>query len=216
MSVLFSSGLTPLWMWGLGRFFIEHSSRLRIPIINVFSSLAAVVVPVTTGVLFTYFKPKMGAKISLLLKPFTAIIGVTFLGLGVYVYYYALARVTWQLLVACLLVPFCGYSIGLLAGYIGGQWKKRAVTISLETGFQNLALALFMINTSLEPPESDFAGVVPILYSFLSSTFPAVTFISLWLYTAVKKRIGKRSDQLDLVAEESNAQVNMAVICDRV
>ena len=210
--------MTPFWMWALGRFFYSSNTRLKIPVANVFSSLAIVVIPVAAGVILRHFKSKFADKFAWALKPFTAVIGVTFLALGIYVYYYALIRTTWRLLVACTIVPLCGYSIGLVAGICGKQTKKRAVTISLETGFQNLALAIFMLDTSLDPPESDFAGVVPICYTFITSAFPTLAFLLMYLYRGIQKCRGKQksADLDEKEIGETNPQLNISIISNTV
>ena len=205
-------------MWSLGRFFYGDNPNLKIPVINVFSSLAIVVIPVAAGVVLRHCKRKVADKFAWLLKPMTGLMAVVFLGLGIYVYYYALVRIEWQLLVACTIVPFCGYVIGLTAGFLGKQTRKRSVTISLETGFQNLALALFMLETSLSPPESDFAGVVPICYSFISAAFPAVAFIALYTGRFIQRLLGKRKEE-DLVPKEladTSQDTNISIISNSV
>ena len=194
--------MTPFWMWLLGRHYTESHHHLKIPVANVFASLAVVTVPVSLGVLLHHFKPKMAGKVAWGLKPATGIIGATFLGFGTYVYWFALIRSTWQTLVACSCVPFCGYVIGITAGKIFKQSNKKAVTISLETGFQNLALAMFMISTSMQPPESDFAGVIPITYTYLSATFPIVAFLAFSMYKQVKQYMDRmKVVELDNVAD---------------
>ena len=97
--------------------------------------------------------------------------------LGTWVYYYALAELPWQTIAACTLVPFCGYTLGIGAAQIFKQSRDQTITIALETGFQNLALAMFMISTSLDPPESDFAGVVPVCYTYMASILPVIAVV---------------------------------------
>jgi hypothetical protein len=191
--------MTPLWIWGLGRFFMGDNPNIKIPITSVFSSLAVVTIPVMVGLVVRRLKPGAAEKIAWCLKPFTGVIGAVFLSMGVYVYYSALVRVTWDILVACIVVPVCGYTIGALAGKVCRQSRPRWITISLETGFQNLALSLMIIGTSLEQPESDLAGVVPICYTFLSASIPTLLFIIKFFYRIHKgDKPWRKTESLDL------------------
>ena len=185
--------MTPLWIWGLGRYFLGDNPHVEIPVQNVFYSLAAVVIPVAIGVLITHCKPKAGEFISRGLKPFSAVIGIVFFSLGIAVYYYALRRVTWRLVVACLVLSGGGYLLGFTVGKLVVKDTKKAVTISLETGFQNLSLSLFILTVSLQPPESDLAGVIPIFYTFIGAGYPVIAFI---IYKIVQCRERKKKHEV--------------------
>ncbi len=194
--------MTPLWIWALGRYFYGHAST-QIPVTNVFASLAVVTVPVGIGLLVGHFKPQRAAQIAWCLKPFTGLIGAVFIVLGTYVYWYALVRVTWRTLLACTVVPFVGYCIGAGAGKLFRQEKRQWITIALETGFQNLALSMLILETSLSPPDSDLAGVVPICYSFLSAALPSTVFL---LRFAV--RLHRRGCKCDKKAASSDNEAS--------
>ena len=169
--------MTPFWLWALGRFFTDGSTKLGIPVTNVFASLAIVVIPVLLGVLMANLKPNWARKLTKVLKPFIICTGLIFVMFGTYVYWYAFIRVTWRTALACVITPLQGYMIGLVVALIFRQDRARAITISLETGFQNMALALMMLRISLPLPEADIAGVIPICYMFLSSGLGALAVI---------------------------------------
>ena len=170
--------MTPFWLWALGRFFTGgNASRVRIPVVNVLISLSIVVVPVLLGVFIAHFAPKVSRVIIKLLRPFIVIMGLSFVGLGVYVYWYALSMATFKIFAAAMLVPFFGYLLGALIPFLFRLESRKVVTISIETGFQNISLALMMLRISLPVPEADFAGVLPIMYMFLGSLIPVIAFI---------------------------------------
>lgn len=171
--------MTPFWIWALGRYFTKDDPEVSIPVSSVFSSLAVVTLPVVGGLLTRRLKPEAARRMASALKPLTGLIGAIFVGVGVYVYYPALVKVTWPTLVACLVVPLVGYGVGAGAGKALGQSRSRWLTIALETGFQNLALSLLMVGASLDQPESDLAGVVPICYTFLSASLAVVAYLGI-------------------------------------
>jgi len=125
--------------------------------------------------LFFFFQA--GERIAWGLKPLTAVIGVVFISMGIYLNLPALLRVDWRTLVAALLVPLVGYSLGASAAAIFKQDKEKIITISLETGFQNFSLSLMVLASSLESPDSEMASVVPVVYTFLSAALPAIVFL---------------------------------------
>ncbi len=196
--------MTPLWIFLLGRFYTEDNPRITIPVVNVFTSLAVVLIPVGLGMLLNHFSPKWGARLAWALRPFTGLVGVVFISLGIVTYMYALKRATWQLIVGCLLLPLGGYSIGFLVGKLIVKDTKKATTISLETGFQNMALAVLMLSASLPSPESDLAGVIPILYAFLNSVFPTIAFLGLIIHRyATTGQLTSHEENFDLTHENA-------------
>ena len=198
MIFLFGAVLTPAWIWGLGRYFNRGDTRFTIPVQNVFASLAVVMIPVIVGLAITHFRPQIGARIAWCLKPFTGLVGVVFIGMGIYVYYYAFVRVTWQTLVACASLALIGYTFGLFFARLFRQAWPQCVTIALETGFQNMALATIMLQISLPLPESDIAGVIPILYTFISAGYPSTIFSVYWPYKRMRTS-RTRKNSVDLM-----------------
>lgn len=86
------------------------------------------------------------------------------------------------MILACGLLPLCGYIIGYVSGYTILRLHRPAITISLETGFQNLALSLLMLSISLPSPESDMAGVIPICYTFANTIYSVLMAAALLVY----------------------------------
>ena len=168
--------MTPFWIWSLGRFYTEGNPRVTIPVRNVMMTLAAMVVPVSIGILINHFRPAWGKKLAWCLKPLIALVGILFMVFGYFTFYPIVIRASWNTVVACIILPILGYICGYLAGKFIVRDTKKAATISLETGFQNMALAMLMLNVSLPSPESDLAGVIPLLYSCLCPIAPMIVF----------------------------------------
>lgn len=74
-----------------------------------------------------------------------------------------------------------GYIFGwLLARFCCSQSSKDALTIAIETGIQNMAIAMFMLNFSLPQPLADLTSVVPVANILL-------TPIPLFVYYIIQK-----------------------------
>ncbi|CAD5117543.1 unnamed protein product [Dimorphilus gyrociliatus] len=188
ISTFTALGTTPFWLWALSRFIIDDGAKIEIPVVNVFTSLAAVIVPVLIGVVLTNFAVKISNVIEKYLKPFIVIIGLVFLSFGIYVYYYALQVATWREYLGVILLSSIGYILGTSAGFIFRQGRDKAITIGLETGFQNMALSLLMIQLTYDSPESDLAGVAPVIYMFAGALIPAAAVITRLLVKIYKEK----------------------------
>lgn len=188
ISTFTALGTTPFWLWALSRFIIDDGAKIEIPVVNVFTSLAAVIVPVLIGVLLTNFAEKVSNVIEKYLKPFIVLIGLVFLSFGIYVFYYALQVATWKEYVAVILLSSIGYILGTTMGFVFKQGRDKAITIGLETGFQNMALSLLMIQLTYDSPESDLAGIAPVIYMFAGALIPSAAVIVRLMFKIIKEK----------------------------
>jgi len=62
-----------------------------------------------------------------------------------------------QIVVAGLTLPTLGYAVGTFFGLAFRCPKRDVIAISIETGIQNVTLAVFMLNYSLPQPASTIA-----------------------------------------------------------
>lgn len=60
-----------------------------------------------------------------------------------------------QIVVAGLGLPLCGYIIGGTIARLCKQAPEDILAISIETGIQNTGVAIFMLRYSLGQPEAD-------------------------------------------------------------
>ena len=200
--------MTPLWIWALGRYYTEDNPDIEIPVVNVFASLAVVIIPVSLGVALNHYNRDWGNRVAQLLKPFTGLVGVAFIGLGTASYMYALERAVWQQFVSCILLSFLGYTIAFTVGKLIMKENRQAITISLETGFQNLALAILMLGISLPSPESDMAGTMPIIYTFTGASFPSIAFLAKLTHRVITTGRCTSPDDSFEVTDENEAKTN--------
>ncbi len=65
------------------------------------------------------FRPQWAARVARLVKPFTGVIGVFYVGMGIYVYWDAMTSLDGSSIWATILLPFLGYIIGTVVAKVG-------------------------------------------------------------------------------------------------
>lgn len=176
--------MTPLWLHVLGRRILSKA-KAHIPVKNVFISLAMITIPVVFGMLITRFAPKASKIASKYLKIFMLFSGCIFFSVLVYTNWYLIPLVNFKIISCCLALSASGYLLGGVIAWACRQGRDKNITISIETGFQNVTMSLFLLKISLDHPESDLASLIPITYSLFGSVLPALAYI---IY-ATKNRI---------------------------
>ncbi|CAH1778538.1 unnamed protein product [Owenia fusiformis] len=199
ISTVGALGMTPFWMWVFSRLYVADV-RVHIPIVNVLASVAVVVLPVAVGVIVNHFKPNVGAIIVKLVRPWIALIAIAFATLVPLAFHYIFTLVTWQIFLACFLTPVLGSIIGATVAAIFKQELPKITTISLETGMQNLQLALVMIGISLSQPESDMATTMPMMYTLVGIIPWVIIGAVKIVWNCVRKRLLLKGDAYDLDA----------------
>jgi len=80
-----------------------------------------------------------------------------------------------------LALPGLGYIFAWLAAKLLHQNAADALTIAIETGIQNTGIAIFLLTTTLESPESDLTTVVPVAVAVMTP-FP---LLGIYLYKRI-------------------------------
>lgn len=73
-----------------------------------------------------------------------------------------------QILIGSCILPWLGYVIGWLIATVLRQPPKDAITIAIETGIQNIGIAIFMLNFTLPQPQADMTSAVPMANSMVT------------------------------------------------
>ena len=99
------------------------------------------------------------------LRPIS-VVGVLFLSCaGLYINFYVievLINMGWTVWFPCVTLPFIGLFGALGIAFLFRQTKSRAITISIETGVQNMPLAILLIRASLQSPARQLGVVGPV------------------------------------------------------
>ncbi len=175
-----------MWLNLLGRLFID-TDHLSIPTTEIVKQLLLLVIPCLLGFLLSLYKKDLSRQFVRASKP----IGLLFLCyqfvLSIAVNYYIIFVIIRSpvIIVAALLLPVCAFILGYVISVLLRQSHKRAITLSIETGVQNVAIPVVMLMHSFPMPLGDLAAALPVCSAYIMS-FPL--FIA-WLCTMIYRRL---------------------------
>ncbi|WAR13392.1 NTCP2-like protein, partial [Mya arenaria] len=123
-----------------------------------------------------------------ILQPTTLVCIIVFLTVGIWsnLYIFKMFRPV-HVLAGCLL-PYFGYLLGGVIAVILRQPKARVVTIALETGMQNIGIAMLVLLLSFPPPLGDIATVAPLSSAMMTPIPPFVVTIVYNVYVKFFKK----------------------------
>ena len=103
------------------------------------------------------------------------------------------------------LLPWTGTIVSGLVAFIFRQPFKRVKTISIETSYQNAAIALLVLKNTLVQPEADLTSVMPV-------TCVIATPIPFLLALAVKLIVGLCTKGKDKGEEEGEKDTKLSEV----
>nr|AKN21470.1 slc10a-3 [Schmidtea mediterranea] len=177
--------MMPLWLFILSRIFVDPT-LIKIPFDNIAYNLLMVVIPVLLGILFRWKFESKAAKIMKWAKVIGLFFVVFILTFGIYANFYIfqlMADYVYLLPVGASL-PWVGFSLGYLLSLVTRRTKKQSIAISLETGFQNVGIAIIILKYSIPQPEGDLGAVMSVIVSI----FTPIPLYVLYLIIFIKKR----------------------------
>lgn len=177
--------MMPLWIFTLGRTLFRDNNA-TIPYINLAGSLVLLTLPIGIGLLIRQYSPRLTRVSEKIIKPFTIIIVLVGIGLGLYANSFVFSYFTWQVVVAGLAIAWGGYSFGALVAWMFRLEKSQIVAVSIETAFQNPAVAFVMLLLSLPQPDADLSSV-PVTAQLLLTGIPMWALL-LWTRAYKKGR----------------------------
>jgi sodium/bile acid cotransporter 3/5 len=164
LSTLCAIGTMPFWMFFLGQYFLSESAgEIVIPYKNIMISLTVLILPLLIGVAIRQFLPKAATVMLKALRPFLVLIILFICVFGTYANLYMLRLMSWQVLLASLVVPWAGMLFGLGTAIFARQERNNIVAIAVETGVQNTGIAIMLLKMSFGQPDADLSSVVPVV-----------------------------------------------------
>ena len=188
-------GLMPLWVYTLGRQFLDEDFHVVIPYVNMLQTLAMITIPLFIGLVFKHKFPKAALKFVKLLKPVTVIMMLIFLVVGIISNLYIFQLIQPIYLVAGSLLPYLGYVAGGLVAFIFRQPWTTIKTVAIETGMQNTKVAYLLMVTSFPAPLGDIAAMAPIASSMATPIPPMLVTVPYLLYNRLMKKYQVVSDE---------------------
>ncbi|KAH8355382.1 hypothetical protein KR084_000403 [Drosophila pseudotakahashii] len=175
----------PMWVTTLGQLIFERAG-IQVPYRKIATYCGSLIFPLLVGLLVQRRLPRIAAVLVRLLKPISACLILFIVVFAIITNYYLFYLFSWQIVIAGMALPCLGYIIAWLAAKLLHQNAADALTIAIETGIQNTGIAIFLLTTTLESPESDLTTVVPVSVAVMTP-FP---LLGIYLYkrcTAFKR-----------------------------
>ena len=197
-STVASFGTTTFWVWLFGRFILNSEKDISLPYLNLFISLASIVVPVFFGLLLTWWRPNWSARLIKLSRPLFMLMMVVVSTLGLYINRFFFNAVSWYDLVAPACLGFSGYLVGVIFSLILRLNRKQLIALSLETAIQNAGIAIVILQTNLKSPYGDMALMPVIGYLFTSSGLLNIVLYSFFrLFLLIRSWCGYEDEDDD-------------------
>ncbi|XP_061401065.1 hepatic sodium/bile acid cotransporter-like [Musca vetustissima] len=167
ISNLLAFGMMPLWIFTLGALIFEDGN-LIVPYKMIASMSFSLVLPLCIGIGLQKFAPNFAKKMIKVLKPLALIFVVGIMGFSFTVNTYIYKLFSWKILIASSALSWLGYLLGWVMAKICRQSSRDAITIAIETGIQNIGIAIFMLNFTLPQPQADMTSAVPMANSMMT------------------------------------------------
>ena len=166
-----SFACTTFWIWLFGTFVLLSDSDIRLPYLQLFLSLLAFMVPVLLGLLISFKKPTLAAKLAKICRPFFLTLIVIYTTLGIYANRFFIFVISWQHFVAPVCLGYSGYIIGIIVASVLRFNRAQGIALSIETAMQNVNIAMAVLQFNLVSPYMDMA-LLPIIGYLVTCTGP--------------------------------------------
>ncbi|BHF82931.1 hypothetical protein SprV_0802607100 [Sparganum proliferum] len=169
ISSIAALGMTPLTLFIYGRFFLDVQ-QIKIPYVQIAGQLLYVVIPVIVGMLVKRYLPKTATQIRRGLQPLSFLFVAVLVGFGTYVNLpiYALIGPYPLLLPTAAALPWIGFLAAGLIAFLLRRSRAEILTIAIETGIQNVGIAILVLIYSMPQPEGDIGAVMPLVVSLFT------------------------------------------------
>ncbi|KAK3086789.1 hypothetical protein FSP39_023470 [Pinctada imbricata] len=184
ISTIAALGMLPLWVYTLGQQFIDESANVHIPYINIFTTLLILVIPIFVGIFIKYKLPKVKRFLMKVITPVTVVTITFLLSVGIYTNLYIFKLFNPRIIFAGCLLPYIGYILSGLACLIFRQEWTKTKTIAIETGIQNVGIAMLLMMVAFPPPDGELAAIAPIASGVMT---PLPLFVITIIYMIYKR-----------------------------
>ncbi|XP_077978372.1 ileal sodium/bile acid cotransporter-like [Glandiceps talaboti] len=186
-STIFALAFMPLWLFVYSRSWISASAL--IPYQEIFIALILILIPCGIGMLIKWKLDKYARTIANVCTVI-CIVGIAIVIVIISLLNPLMFKSSWKPYVVSLLLPLLAYGIGYFIPWALRQGHQKSRTIAFETGVQNTALALTVINIVILKSGALAGiklGLVPALHAVVSVVFGFSFVIIYYIYTKYKK-----------------------------
>ncbi|CAH1788422.1 unnamed protein product [Owenia fusiformis] len=159
-STVIAMGMMPLNLWIYSRTWTDRQAQ--IPYLDVVVSLLLILVPVGIGMIIKWKNDKV-AFIITKVGSYAGMIVIVAVAILLGIASPGLFTSSWTVWFAGILMPIIGTSYGFIASSICCRpWPQRR-TIATESGLQNMALCLAIVQNTFPPNQSNEVSLIPLL-----------------------------------------------------
>uniref|UniRef100_A0A915MT23 Ileal sodium/bile acid cotransporter n=1 Tax=Meloidogyne javanica TaxID=6303 RepID=A0A915MT23_MELJA len=184
--------MMPLWIKLLGTRLIKAVAptlTIHIPYSKIVASLFTLIVPLFIGLIIAKYKPHWAIRARKLLRPFIISVLIVLIIFGVAINLWLFKLITWPILLAGLLLPWCGFMFGCFTSILLAQDPPDVTAIAIETGVQNTGIAIMLLKLTFPGTDSDIASLLPITVACFT---PAPLLFGYAIHTLIKRLKEKR------------------------
>ncbi|CAK5066019.1 unnamed protein product [Meloidogyne enterolobii] len=184
--------MMPLWIKLLGTRLIKAVAptlTIHIPYSKIVASLFTLIVPLFVGLIIAKYKPHWAIRARKLLRPFIISVLIVLIIFGVAINLWLFKLITWPILLAGLLLPWCGFMFGCFTSILLAQDPPDVTAIAIETGVQNTGIAIMLLKLTFPGTDSDIASLLPITVACFT---PAPLLFGYAIHTLIKRLKEKR------------------------
>ncbi|XP_042876818.1 ileal sodium/bile acid cotransporter-like isoform X2 [Penaeus japonicus] len=192
-SSLLAFGGMPFNLWLYSRHWMtDDESTLVIPFKSIITSLAFITVPVVIGMVIRHFHEKTASIITKIASALGWLGFFSVATIWMILYWEVFRRATPLIYAAAFLLPVTGFTLAYVLSKALCQNNKTCRTIGIETGSQNMPVALSIILLSFKEPLVKAQMIIfPTLYgiTLLLEVFLGIGVFQLW-----KKKCSSEED----------------------
>ncbi|CAH1784906.1 unnamed protein product [Owenia fusiformis] len=186
--------MMPLWLFTLGRFYLEQ--RIGIPYVDIVLSLISLLTPIIIGVIIRKIKASIADFLTKGVRVMSLSLIVYILGFGTYVnvYRYRMMGSDPSIIPSAFLLPAFGFTMGMGLARLLRQTPRNSVTIGIETGIQDITISLVVLQFTFGQPEADLAAVMPIATVLFMHIPLMIAYVILTIYARTCEKNKKEKD----------------------
>ncbi|XP_035215145.1 P3 protein-like, partial [Stegodyphus dumicola] len=184
ISTIAALAMMPLWIFTLGASLFRDRNA-TIPYVNLAGSLILLTLPIGIGLLIQQYSPRLSKISRKIIKPFTLICVAVGISVGLYANSFVFSLFTWQVVLSGLGIAWGGYCFGALMAWLFRLERSQIIAVSIETAFQNPAVAFVLLLLSLPQPDADLSSV-PVIAQLMLTGLP---MWALLVITRVYKKV---------------------------
>ncbi|KAK6016524.1 hypothetical protein OSTOST_17993 [Ostertagia ostertagi] len=144
-------------------------------------------IPTSMGMILANYRPQYIPCVHKWIKRVSWAAMIVISLFAIYANYYIFWLITWPIVLCGCALPWLGYLTAFVVATTLRQQFKDALTIAIETGIQNIGIAMLLMVWCLPEPESDIAVTI----IFVTAIMTDKPLVIIWLISRIYKKCCK-------------------------